>query len=68
MLVIHEGEEVRKIVKWKLMGEIAQVLIQKQKAESHDTATYQDLLSKYADMSLGEGSSVLLSKQWSMQQ
>ncbi|XP_030943400.1 uncharacterized protein LOC115968221 [Quercus lobata] len=29
------------IVKWKLMSETAQVLIQKQKAESCDTATYQ---------------------------
>ena len=29
------------IVKWKLMGETAQVLIQKQKDESYDTTTYQ---------------------------
>jgi hypothetical protein len=29
------------IVKWKLMGETAQLLIEKQKAESHDTETYQ---------------------------
>ena len=29
------------IVKWKLMGETAQVLIEKQKTENRDTATYQ---------------------------
>ncbi|GMY21656.1 cullin-1-like isoform X2 [Fagus crenata] len=61
-------EKLLEIVKWKLMGETAQVLIEKQKAESRDTTTYQDLLSKYADMSLGEGSSMSLSKQWPKQQ
>ncbi|XP_062144548.1 cullin-1-like isoform X2 [Alnus glutinosa] len=59
-------EKLLEIVKWKLMGETAQLLIEKQKAESHDTETYQDLLSKYAGMSIGEGSSVSLSKQWSI--
>ncbi|KAM3752662.1 hypothetical protein ACB098_03G036300 [Castanea mollissima] len=34
-------EKLLEIVKWKLMGETTQVLIQKQKSESHDTATYQ---------------------------
>ncbi|KAF3944602.1 hypothetical protein CMV_028946 [Castanea mollissima] len=38
-------EKLLEIVKWKLMGETTQVLIQKQKSESRDTATYQDLLS-----------------------
>ncbi|KAF3963538.1 hypothetical protein CMV_012091 [Castanea mollissima] len=55
------------IVKWKLMGETAQVLIEKQKTENRDTATYQDFLSKYAEMRLEVGSSVSLSKQWPMQ-
>ncbi|KAK4595839.1 hypothetical protein RGQ29_014078 [Quercus rubra] len=49
------------------MGETAQVLIEKPKTENHDTATFQDFLSKYADMRLEEGSSVSLSKQWPMQ-
>ncbi|XP_059440547.1 cullin-1-like [Corylus avellana] len=48
-------EKLLEIVKCKLMGDTAQ--IEKQKAESHDTETYQDLLSKYAGMSIGEGSS-----------
>ncbi|KAE8010219.1 hypothetical protein FH972_006606 [Carpinus fangiana] len=48
-------EKLLEIAKCKLMGETTQ--IEKQKAESHDTETYQDLLSKYAGMSIGEGSS-----------
>nr|POE71668.1 hypothetical protein CFP56_37480 [Quercus suber] len=55
------------IVKWKLMGETPQVLIEKEKTKHRDTVTYQESLSKYADMRLEEGSSVSLSKQWPMQ-
>ncbi|KAG6701419.1 hypothetical protein I3842_08G164700 [Carya illinoinensis] len=51
-------EKLLEIVKRKLMDETAQLLVEKQKTESHDTATYQDLLSKCAGMSLGEESSV----------
>ncbi|XP_042990826.1 cullin-1-like isoform X3 [Carya illinoinensis] len=51
-------EKLLEIVKRKLMDETAQLLVEKQKAESHDTATYQDLLSKCAGMSLGGESSV----------
>ncbi|KAK9989881.1 hypothetical protein SO802_030120 [Lithocarpus litseifolius] len=60
-------DNLLEIVKWKLMGETAQVLIEKQKTENRYTITCQDFLSKYADMRLEEGSSVSLSKQWPMQ-
>nr|XP_023883350.1 uncharacterized protein LOC111995663 [Quercus suber] len=60
-------DKLLKIVKWKLMGETPQVLIEKEKTKHRDTVTYQESLSKYADMRLEEGSSVSLSKQWPMQ-
>ncbi|KAK4595826.1 hypothetical protein RGQ29_014072 [Quercus rubra] len=60
-------DKLLEIVKWKLMGETAQVLIEKEKTEHRDTATYQDFLSKYADMRREEAISVSLSKQWPMQ-
>ncbi|KAF5463404.1 hypothetical protein F2P56_019322 [Juglans regia] len=57
-------EKLLEIVKRKLMDETALLLVEKQKAECHDTATYQDLLSKCAGMSLGEESSVSPLTQW----
>lgn len=59
------------VLQWQLMGHTASKLIEKQKAENQDLPTYQELLSRYGSMSLGDGTSTspsqeLLSRYGSM--
>lgn len=50
-------EKLLEVVRWQLTGESVSKLIEKKKAESHELATYQELLFNIGSMSLGEGSS-----------
>ncbi|XP_057498331.1 cullin-1-like [Actinidia eriantha] len=46
------------VLQWEMMGQTASKLIEKQKVENHDLATYQELLSRCASLSIGDGTVV----------
>lgn len=50
-------EKLMQVLQWQLMAQTASKLIEKQKAENQDLPAYQELLSRYSSMSLGDGTS-----------
>ncbi|KAH7845650.1 hypothetical protein Vadar_004371 [Vaccinium darrowii] len=61
-------EKLTQVLQWQLMGHTASKLIEKQKAENQDLPAYQELLSRYGSMSLGDGTSASPSQDWPMSQ